>query len=325
MIILPETRIARIPMPGNAAALQMKIRGFWRLKLRNRDGSVVKDTGWFPNLIVNNGMAMVRDTNGWNTYCELGSSSQAPAVTDTGVISSLGSRQGGFNTINGYVAGGSDYFYQRRTYRFSEGESTGPIREISLNKMSTGNPTLTFNRSLVVDETQTVTTINKGADQILDAYYEIRNYPPTGDSTGSIDISGTTYDYTVRPSRVYSGSGQWGNIAQETISSNASFHFASDNSLVARSSTTLPTNSVNLFGVSGCTFTVTGSGDYYNDIQLQCGIDGWIFGTGIRTVILRTGNCEWQIQYAKTTGGGPIDKTNEDRLRLKYRLSWAKV
>lgn len=333
LIILPETRISRPKM--NCVPLQMRMYGQARCVLRDKLGNVLQDTGWFPNLVLDRYGELIRDGGVGGSvnfdYCELGSSNTAPANTDVNVIASLGTRNVRSTVETGWGgAGGTEYVYRRKMTRFLEGQNTGNVREMAWHGTSTGN-SYCYIRALIVDSGGSPTTIVKGADHILDVWHEMRNYPPTGDATGSIDIyhDGVpeSFDYTVRPVRLTMGGtlGWQAPGAIEDISTTSTHSAASPDGLVA--STTDLTNMVFLTGL-GNAVTTTSKGvgstspNWWLQGQIQAGLDSWLITGGIRTVRFDTGNCTWQVQYSKTSDGTKIQKTNEDRLRLNFHLSW---
>jgi hypothetical protein len=308
---------------SNVPTMQMGIKGYCRFILRQRDLSVIYDTGWFPNIITNAGMVNIRDLGGGHNYSELGSDNTAPAITDTDVIASLGARKAGSGITTDYVAASPDYIYSRIGYRYEAGHATGNVREICTYRNSAGDDANT--RNLVIDTGGNPVTIVKGAENILDTYHEYRNYGPTGDATGSIDVSGTTYNYIARACQFYDGTPEirWtGATARESLASFGDYHYGCTGDLVAYDSASLPVGNIKRSG-SGNALSIQATGDYYNDVQIQAGIDAW--NITIRTVVINTGNCLWQIQYDKAVGGGGIVKTDEDRLRLNYRLSWVRL
>lgn len=307
------------------------VAGYFRLVLKERDGTVVRDTGWFKNLITNSGMVAIRDINNYAGWVKLGSSNAAPAFTDTDVTTSIdGVRRNLTGSVVGY-GGSNTYTYRRQLANFATGQSTGTIREMAVFSSSSGG--ICFSHALLVDSGGSPTEITKGADQTLDVYYELRTYPDLTDITGTIDISGVSYDYTVRArlwTQTSSGNPLWGVGGREVLSSSAATggYAAYAGGDLGTTTSGGPTGTIlgSLFGVSDCEVTqVIAAGTYYNDGQLQIGIDGWNNAGGIRAVVYNSGNCRWQIKYENTADGTAIPKTDEDRLRLRWRLQFDRV
>lgn len=303
------------------------VAGYYRLVLEEKDGTVVQDTGWFKNLITNNGLLFIRDELVWFGNVMLGSGSAAPTILDTTVTTPI---DGVKKDYTGQVsAATSDYFFSRGEATFLEGVSTGNVRELA--NFTPAQPTKCFNHSLILDAGSNPTTIVKGPDQILRVFYEIRNYPKLTDTVGVIDISGTSYDYTVRAANFAPGISSWNvNVREEIVFSSEQTAF-SGGDLGPTTGQPTGTSIGSLSGSPGAIAKI-GSGSFgppenltfFNDYQLQASTTWWVHANGIRCVIFRSRNCIWQIKYAATVGGGSIPKTAEQRLRLKFRLSWTR-
>lgn len=330
IIVPPKRLIQAEPIMSGCG-----VAGYFRMVLKERDGTVVRDTGWMKNLITNSGMIYIRDDANYASRIELGSGNTAPAFTDTGVTTSI---DGIKNTLSGDVkgyGGGNTYVYTRAKATFLAGQSTGPIREMAVHKFAAGGAGNCFSHAILVDSGGSPTEIVKGADQQLDVYYEVRNYPKLTDTTGTIDISGVSYDYTVRAkewTQTFSGLPIWEaptgarEVLNNSPASGEYLAFTGGDLGATTSNGPTGTNLGSLFGDTGAAVTqVTASGTYYNDGQLQVGIDYWNHANGIRCVTYVGGNTSWQIKYAQTTGGAAIPKTDEDRLRLNWRLQFDRV
>jgi len=298
----------------------MGIKGFGRFVLRDLMGRIVQDTGWIPNVITNSGMAFIRDSTAYKAYCGLGTSNTTPAITDTDLTTPLPTRVSNASLLADAWSGTS-YRYERKSWRFGSGVNTGAIREAAVFPGPTGD---CFSHFLAVDGSLTPITITKGVDNILDVYYEVRNYPPTGDATGAIDITGVSYDYTLRACQVGNGTDWKGVDSREILSGTIGTMVVYDGNIGATTGSPSGTSDQLSLG-EGSASSVIGSGDYYNDVQLQIGLDNGNFGGGLRSVKLVTGNCRWQCQYDATSGGAAINKDLEKRLRLNFRLAWARL
>lgn len=296
---------------------EMGISAHWRLILRNRDGSIARDTGWFKNVITNVGMSRIvryddfPSTVSWLSYLAIGNGTGTPAFTDTALFGSqLGDRQvwtGG--TVTGFAA---SYFYSRTYARWPTGNGTGTISEVAGFSKSTGGEM--FNHALLVDSGGSPTTIVKGADQSLDVYLELRNYPNLSDVSGTIDISGTSYDYVIRPYYFTAGSIHWSANAIEDINSTSTHHWAYTNQGLIATNTQTVTGSSLGYATGGVPYA---KGSYYTDNYIEANIDNWIGEIDwFRTLF---GNTAWQGTLTKTVGGGGLVKTDEERLRLHIR------
>ena len=71
--------------------LHTGMKGFYRLEVRRHDGTV-RETGVaqeFPNLILDSGLDLYGQQNGWLSMCRVGAGSTPPAVTDTNLESQI--------------------------------------------------------------------------------------------------------------------------------------------------------------------------------------------------------------------------------------------
>jgi hypothetical protein len=156
--------------------------------------------------------------------CHVGLSSQAESTSDTKLIDWAASV--GFSGLpaeNYSFASGSAPFWgaRRKKARFTPGFGGG---DINLNEMGV-SPSLESDqtnglftaRALTRDSNGDPTTVSVLSTEYLDVWYTRRIYPDhiieetgaTDDGTGSVDIDGTSYDYTIRPA-LLGNSGYWG-------------------------------------------------------------------------------------------------------------------
>jgi hypothetical protein len=173
---------------------------------------------------------------------------------------------------------------------------------------------------LVVDGGGSPTEIVKGADNILDMYYELRNHITVTDWNGVIDITGVSYDVILRAARASTTTNWLAGESREGLGSVTGVTGYTGN--IGADIFTDPTGSLGDLLSKGST-SIIGSGTYFNDVQIEASLDAW--NANLRSVRFQTGNCNWQVQYNATVGGAAIPKTNEKRLRLKYRLSWVRL
>jgi hypothetical protein len=70
-----------IVLPG------VKRGGEFRLIVRDLMGRVTQDTGWFPNLLTDQGLINMAAQNAWSSNMNVGSGTTPPAFTDTSLVS----------------------------------------------------------------------------------------------------------------------------------------------------------------------------------------------------------------------------------------------
>lgn len=162
----------------------------------------------FDNLILNAGLDRIGANGDWLAAVQVGSGTTAPAVTDTGLqLFIAGTTTLQADTVS---AQPSPPYYTTRsvTRRFAAGAAAGNISEVGIGWAATGS-TL-FSRALVVDGGGVPTTITVLSDEVLDVTYQLRNYPPAADVTGSTTITGVgTVGTTIRAATVTDASA-WG-------------------------------------------------------------------------------------------------------------------
>ena len=170
------------------------LRGEFRAILRNSDESIVSDSGWNSNLIVDNAGWLLDQWYAWYTWMAIGSSATAPATNNTsiGALLPLGIISGGTNPLpyTDYPRPPVAPNYERysvKKYRFVAGKGTGTVNEFTLGSNNLG--TDIFCRHVLP------APIPKAADQSLDVYYRIYWYPDLIPRTGTVMIKGVSYDW----------------------------------------------------------------------------------------------------------------------------------
>lgn len=171
-----------------------RFRGLYKATVR-RHGKVIAVREWWDNLITDAGLEGLGEAKALFRYCMVGTGNTTPVVGDTTLqaqVASLDYQASAGTSSNGVVTTTPRYGWERRTYPFAQGAVTGNIAEVGVGWTTTN----VFSRSLV---SPAITLLS--IDQ-LTVTYEIRMYVPvetTDDVIGTVDISLTTYNYTVRP------------------------------------------------------------------------------------------------------------------------------
>lgn len=296
------------------------------------DGNIVRErhlAGPFPNLILNAGLDRMGNSSGGGGFwrnCQLGAGTTPPTVTDTALESLQAAVQGStsdpFNTA--LVEGPPRYVRHRRTYRFPEGEAAGTHTEIGIGWGNSGS-TL-YSRALIRDSGGNPIAITVLPDEVLDVTYEWRIYPPTGDTTGTRNISGTDYDYTIRACEADTintqfGAG-WGFGTGPTFGSASALKPENGGHATYTGSIgdwlSSPSGSS---ATSGATLSVSNAaytpGNYYRDGTLSWGLGG---SGGIRSVRYCWTWGAYQIEFDP-----PIPKDATNILSLTFRNAWARL
>lgn len=187
----------------NNLKVEFAIKGRYRLK-RMRAGKIIQDTGWFDNLITNNGMNTITTAAGYSAYVSVGSSSTPPAFTDVAMGSRIATVSGGFGFASEALDTTNRYLIMTKSATFSAGAAAGTIAEIGVGGTTTG--TNLFSRALVLDSGGLPTTVTVLSDEDLVVIYQLWIKQPTGDFT--VTASGKTC--TIRAAGVAtSGANGW--------------------------------------------------------------------------------------------------------------------
>jgi hypothetical protein len=159
---------------------------------RYTDGIMDYDTGWFSNLIVDQGLLLCTTQFTWYNYTYIGSAGSAPTVSDTqmGALLASSTTEPTAN-VNTYGVAPNYEFSETVVRRFNAGVGTGTIREIGIGYNSTSVGGL-FARHNVTPE------ITKAANQVVDVSYRFTVWPQIADVAGTSVISGITYDTITR-------------------------------------------------------------------------------------------------------------------------------
>ena len=179
----------------------VKLGGRFRL-VTSKDAEckqVVKDTGFFDNLITNTGMNRIGEvtTNSisassrtsFYTLCGrfvVGSGSATPAFTDTALqnpVAFASSDPVLDNESSNYERG---WYEITVRHQFGQGQAAGNLSEIGIQHTSTSGPL--WSRALILDGAGNPTTITVLPDDFLTCYYTLRIMIPKEDAVFNIDV-----------------------------------------------------------------------------------------------------------------------------------------
>lgn len=306
--------------------LQARLEGEYRLVIKRGDGTE-EDTGWFHNLILNQGLDRLGDSSGGSImqYAQVGSGSLTPAITQTSLQTYVA---GGTSNPNNYASStaneGSPLYRTTLTYTFvfTQGSVIGNITEVGTGWGLSG-ATL-FSRALILDNLGNPTTITLVAIDQLTVYYRLRIAPVITDTTGSVLLGVTNYNYTMR----VSSAGNFANV-QFLLNSSNNFSMASASGIVPYPAGSvlgpITGNPTGTQGTGGTAVTAAYSpGTYYRDSTFTFSISqGNVLG-GIQCLRLT-----WPQSYSvinfQVRFDTPIPKVNTNVLTLIIRYSWNRV
>jgi hypothetical protein len=299
-----------------ALGASVGLAGEYRLVVREADGTVARDTGWFDNLILDAGLNRI-GTGDWVGTCVIGTGTTAPAAgqTQLSALSSSAASVVGAGTIYGALATSPYYSWRQLQYRFDLGALNGNYTEVGVG----WGATTLFSRALIVDGGGSPVAIAVNSTQQLDVFYRLRSYPDLNDASGSFTVagaSGGTINFTRRAAFLpfYPGTGQLG----QAFAANG----ANINSYGAGATlgaiTDGPTGTVvsGPFGVNQASYV---NNSYQRDATLDWPLEFGNAGGGIGGLRILTSHCYWQYAFAT-----PIAKTSTRTLSLVFRMSWAR-
>lgn len=296
--------------------LSSKISGEYRLVV-SREGSEIHDTGWFKNLILDSGLNRIGNQLQCVTFAQVGTGTAAPAASQTTLATYLASSSSS-GTIS-LANEGSPLYRTTITVPlvFTQGAVVGNITEVGVGWQSASGGL--FSRALVVDGVGNPTTLTLTSIDQLTVYYRLRIAPPVTDGTGSVVISGTTYNYTMRASAA--GTFAYRTDLLSTVQGLAYPYnviaFDSTSTLGAITSAPVGTNSSGTF--TGNTYV---NGTFYRDFTATFPINQGNLSGGIKCIVFywtSNGGMSFQCQFSAA-----IPKDNTKVLTLNIRLAWAR-
>lgn len=302
----------------------LKLQGEYNIVVK-RDNETISETGWFKNLILDQGLDRIgTQGNVAISYAQIGSGTTPPNASDTSLQTYVAGSQSN-PTATSYTNSGSPDYYGLLTYTFTftQGSVVGTMGEVGVGWTNTsGN---LFSRALILDGSGNPTTISLTSIDQLVVYYRLRIYPPTVDVTGSVTIGSTPYNYTVRACRAT----QWAN-----------------DTLLFYNTTSFNKISVALFYEPGCvlnpitsnflngTQTPNGAvssvavgsysgGSYYLDNTVSAGVSEANGTGGFQGIVFLIGSS--QLIGFQMVFDNPIPKDNTKQFTITMRYSWARV
>lgn len=305
--------------------LHFEVQGYYRLEKAKVDANGDEIPGtrevaadWFPNLILDNGLDLMGNSNFLNA-CQTGSGSATPVVTDT----ILQNRIAGSTTIQADSYGTNNtvtpyYGWRRKTYRFLAGVTTGNVSELGIGPATTGP---VMSRALVLDSGGNPTTITILSDEVLDVIYEFRLYVPMTDNTGSITLTteGSTHTWVAGAIDVEAAQNtSWDyNLGNAFAFSSAGAYYTGGvfESNVRLALTASGTSS----GSFSLTHTAYVNGTRYRSCQLFLDLNNGNFATGLGSFQASGTFGAYQFTFSPK-----IAKVATKKLTINFRISWAR-
>lgn len=294
--------------------ISVKIAGRFKMTAIRPDGTERPLTGWINNLVTDAGLERM-GTGTWFSGCHVGSGTATPAVTDAALQSFVAGTTTVQATSDGAASSSPYYGWKIKTFRFAAGVAAGNLTEVGIATAATsGGSTKLITRALILDGSLAPTTITVLSDEVLDVTYELRVYPATeSDVTGSIVISGVTYNYTIRPSDV-TGARWYDYIGDAVTHTPTTGNDYTGYTGAIGAMTSGPAGSASTFDLTNATY---GAGSLYRDGTVTLGLNSVNLPGGIRSFKGGTSLGAYQIDM-----GASIPKDGTKTLALTFRVAW---
>lgn len=266
----------------------------------------------FKNVITDIGLNRIGANGDWLNNCQVGTGSNAATTSDTQLQSFVASTSS-LNVNTETAQASSPYYSQRlRTFRFGLGAAAGNLSEVGVGWAATNTAAL-FSRARILDGSGNPTTITVLSDEYLDVTYVCRKYPSTTDTTGTVVIAGTTYDYTVRAAYVT-------NISYQKIPESAgSSNVAYGESVGAGSGTITAITTGPSTTTIAPSYAAYVNNSYQRDCTATWGLTQANYAGGIQSFINLGPFSAYQVGVSPA-----IPKTASQTLSVTLRISWAR-
>jgi len=278
------------------------LSGRYRLQVI-KNGAVLRDSGWFKNLITNQGMDYVATRTDYISSCQVGSGSAAPTFTDVALQSRITGVTGPAGNIS--INTNDRYLIIQRTFTFANGVAAGNIAEVGVGTGASG-ATL-FSRALVLDSggLPTAITVLPGEDLVV--FYQLWIKQPTADFTAVA----SDRTFTIRASNVnLTDADGWGNSLMFTAYGTSIAYTGGLGGITSDPS-----------GSTGSTATYTNTayvaGTYSRTSRITWGTNSANFN--VRSFSWAMGPTRWQAEVNPV-----IPKTSGQTLRLGVVISWSR-
>lgn len=322
--------------------MHVKMQGFYRLLLRDGEtGELKKDTGWFENLITNQGLdwfgggvptfGNVSAGKYMNGRVGVGTGNTAPSFSDTALAAPLamyptvamgGTVSGGTTT---YVVGPPAYWRKLWTYSYPVGAVVGNIAEVGVGGISVNTETTPqlFSRALIVDGGGVPTTISVTAADALTVIYELRQYFDVTDNPYSVDINGITYSGIYRRANINTPNTPSSAFGAQIDYDSSGPNFATNAIVYNGTIGAVTGNPSGAFAGGGNDFTLASGayvpGTYYKSFTIGAAIGKGNLSGGITAVVFFSGLGAWQFGVSPA-----IPKDATKTMQLDFTISWAR-
>lgn len=298
--------------------LKFGAAGYFRLVKRDAETmEVTYDSGEFRNVITNTGLDWINNAAPTNA-CVVGIGTTPELPTDTTLVQQIArSSTSGGTTTTPFSTTAPYYCGRRQIFRFAAGAAAGNLTEVGITTTTTN---VLWSRSLIKDSSGNPVTITVLSNEILDVTYEIRMFMMANDVSGSFNILGNPYSYTMRAAR----------LGAQAFSGFLEGGIAARYSLSGYSGAMGPVTGV----PSGTGATASGNavwqpytpGTYYRDFICDFALAQGNVSGGIKSmrvvgsVVGNTAPPEFQMEFSPN-----IPKDATMTLGVRIRISWGRM
>lgn len=304
--------------------LVTRYAGRWNLKVMRPDGRIREELD-FKNMILNSGLDQLCSNAGnVGQAIVVGSGNTAPAATQTQLAALVATQsQGSSPYYTDQLQATAPYYGTSVvTRQFAVGAAPGNLTEIGLCNGANQTSAPLFSRALILDGLGQPTALTVLSDEILIATHYCRQYVPTADVNGVVNISGVNYNYTIRAAECTSANSGFRRVL-DTLSMRQ--RQGGDVGFSASTQTLGPITGIpagTASTVLSAQFTVGGytSGNYYRDITMNCPIGSMNSAGGIGSIVINTTRGSYQMSFTPVI---PKDATKV--LQLVWRFGVARL
>jgi hypothetical protein len=308
MILLPKFK--DIFIRHGQPSIGSRIRGEYKAVLRGSDGRIKYESGWEPNTILNNGLYAL--CVGWAsplTDRAYAGTSDAPIdVTQTGLQGTNLGLRSSRSSLSSSVGPAPDYM-QTGVFRhiWNTGVGTGLIKEVTIGHNAAYNPLTQGSVRFVL-----AVPIDKLEGDQLTIDHKVFWYPEINDQSGTLDISGVSYDWVMRSTMLDAAVG-----TPSSLTIGGQHNLGMDGPLT--DVTTYPTY-LSIAGALANSTGGTGTNSAWSSADFIYGVDTVMANISIFLIPYQgyyaSHAIGTQFSVDKTIGGGGIEKLNTHVLTI---------
>ncbi len=311
----------------------VKLEGLFTLEVIDTlTGKVTKKVGPFKNLITNAGLDDIwlgvntSFAQQWLITAFVGTGNTAPAVTDTQMTALLAPTSYSVPPVGSpmsswtYVAAAGSvppYWTSTGTWSFAAGQATGTLAEVGIGVPITTTTYRLDSHALIVDGSGNPTTITVLSNEQLNVTYTLNLYWDVTTYTGTVSISGVTYNISWLPCNLPAPTG----TSYQSLSSqgNGFWSYLTGYNGSLGTPLTLPSGSSGDNASGPSSYGAYSTGQYYIDVTWSCDINHMNLVGGITVLTLGSNFHKFQIGFSPA-----IPKTSSYSFTFVCRFAWAR-